>query len=226
MKPLALALAVTVLGSGCIVVDDDGPAPCASDLALDWDFQLFDASVAGCFDAAVEWVDVWVDGQLVDTFDCYAGGGTVWGPAGSAVTVEGVEANGRIAFRDWLTAPGGCGTRFASTRPAEGIANLNYSAPGGCTSSPCYLWYAVFDYEANGYTAVIDQSSPAAVKTLHPYPNDVEILLPVGSHRLDWMELVGSSFFGEAMTCSAAGFDVAAASVTTVPATLSAACVP
>jgi hypothetical protein len=228
MKPLALALAATVLGTGCIVVDDDvGPAPCgASYLTLEWDFQLSDGSVTGCSTAGVQWVDVWVGGDFSDSFACTNGGGTVYAPAGSVVTVEGVDAAGRIAYRDWVTAPGGCGTHYASVRPAEGTANLNYSAAGGCTASPCYLWFAVYDETAATWAAVIDQGSATSVKATFPYPDDVVIRLAAGSYTLDWMELVSFDFAGEAMTCAATAFDVTAAQYTDVPATLTAACVP
>jgi hypothetical protein len=228
MKPLALALAATILGSGCIVVDDNGPAPCgASNLTLEWDFQLSTGAVAGCATAGVQWVDVWVGSDFADSFACADGGGTVYASAGSVVTVEGIDAAGRIAYRDWVTAPGGCGTRYASVRPAEGTANLNYGAEApGCTSSPCYLWFSVYDETAATWAAVIDLGSPASVKDDYPYPEDVVIRLAAGSYTLDWMELVSNAFAGEQMTCAASAFDVAAAQATVVPATLTAACVP
>ena len=222
MKPLALALAAAVLGSGCIVVDDDGPAPCSSNLTLEWDFQLAGGTVTGCTGADVDWVDVYVDGN-VDSFSCLDGGGTVWAPSGSVVTVEGIDSAGRIAYRDWLTAPSSCATRFATVRPAEGTANLDYSA-SGCANGPCYLWFAVFDETAGVWAAVIDSGSSASVKASFPYPNDVGIRLAAGQYTLDWMELVSSTFGGEAITCSAAAFDVAAATLTNVPAAL--ACSP
>jgi hypothetical protein len=227
MKPLALALAAALLGTGCIVVDDDdGPAPCTSNLTLDWDFQLATGAVTGCAGADVQWVDVWVDGQLADSFSCFDGGGTVWAPAGSVVMAEGIDSANRIAYRDSITAGSGCGTRFAAVRPAEGTVDLSYSAPAGCTGAACYLWFAVYDETAGAWAAVIDEGSPTTVKASFPYPDDVVIRLAVGSYTLEWMELVSSTFGGEAMTCSASAFEIDPAALTVLPSTLEPACVP
>jgi hypothetical protein len=225
MKPLALALAA-VLGTGCIVVDDDD-ACSTSSLTLEWDFLRSDNAVTGCAGAGVDLVDVYVDGQFVDTFFCGEGGGTV-GPvwAGSVVTVEGIDLAGRIAYRDQVTSASSCGNRFAAVRPAEGTVNLNYSAPGGCSASPCFLWFSVFDEISSTYAAVIAQDSPASVKDDFLYPEDVVIRLAVGTYTLEWMELVSSAFAGQALTCNASTFDVAGASPTDVPLTLLAACLP
>ncbi len=231
MKPLALALAAAVLGTGCIVVDDSVPVPCGSTLTVQWTgFQVYDGTpdgaVTGCAGAGVDYVDVYVDGQFAGWFYCTDGAGTVDAWAGSTVTVEGIDGLGRIAYRDWATTGSGCGGGFVSVQPSEGTANLNYSVPGGCTASPCHLWFAVFDYDVNDYTAVIDSNSPASVKASYTYPGDVAIRLPVGSYRLDWMELVSSTFAGQAMTCTSPGFAVDRAGLADVPVTLLSTCLP
>ncbi len=226
MKPLALALAAAVLGTGCIIVDDD-VACSSSTVTVQWPtFQLSNGTMTGCTGAGVDFVDVYVDGQFQDWFYCADGAGTVAAWAGSTVTVEGIDGLGRIAYRDWTTAGSGCGSHAAAVQPAEGIVNLNYSAPGGCSGGPCHLWFAVFDYDVNDFTSVIDSSSPASVQASFTYPDDVAIRLPIGSYRLEWMELVSSTFSGVALTCNTSGFDVAAAGTTDLPVTLLAACLP
>jgi hypothetical protein len=228
MKRLAPVLAAAVLGTGCIMVDDNDCS--SSSVTLEWDFQRFDGSApTGCLGAGVDAVDVWVDGQFVDTYACNDGGATVFGIGSGThdVTVEGVDlAAGRIAYRDQRTfSASGCGNQLVRVRPAEGTVNLNYSDVG-CTSTACYLWFNVHDDVADTIAAVIGDTSPFAVKTLYAYPDDVVLRLPVGLYTLDWMEQVTSAFLGQAITCSASSFDVASATLTTVPVTLSAACLP
>jgi hypothetical protein len=225
MKPLALALAA-VLGTGCIIVDDDDTPCSTASLTLEWDFLTFDGvtgTVTGCAGADVDWVDVYVDGQFADSFPCTDGAGTVSAWSGSVVTAEGIDGLGRIAYRDWVTAPSGCGSRFAAVRPAEGAVNLNYSSPA-CVSSPCFLWFSVYDEEARALAAVVATDSPASVKDDYPYPDDVVIRLAVGSYTLDWMQLVSSSYTHEAISCAPSTFDVGGAALTDRPVGLVASC--
>lgn len=228
MKRIALAAAVALAGTGCIVVDDDDNTCSPASLTLQWDFQLFDGSPpVGCATAGVEWVDAYVNGVFYDSWSCASGAGTVpVASGGHDVIVEGIDFAGRIAYRDRVSASATCGNRFVPVRPAEGTANLNYGVAAGCTSSPCFLWFSVWDDVANTAAAAVYSGSPASVKDDYPYPDDVVIRLAVGSYTLDWMELMSASYVPEAATCVATTFDVASASETTVPATLTAACVP
>ena len=231
MKRIAFAAATAaLLGTGCISSTTTPPPPCDPTLSVSWAFQLYDGSPpTGCAGAGVTWVDVYVDNAFVVTSPCGDGGATIAvSPGTHSVLLEGIDSANRIAYRDSLGAvsTNGCGDRLLTMTPAEGSANLNYAAPGGCTSSPCYLWFSVYDDLAGQPAAAISAQSPLSVKQLYPYPGDVVIRLPVGSYTLDWMELVNSAFGGVSITCStpAAVFDVGSALVTTVPASLT--CVP
>lgn len=225
---LAAAAAVTLLGTGCIVVDDD-PIPCSSGtLTLGWDFQRFDGSPpTGCAGAAVNWIDVYVDGGFVDSWSCTSGSATIVVPTGGHdVVVEGIDVANRIAYRDAVSVSTGCGDRYVAVRPAEGTVNLNYAVGAGCFASPCYLWFSVWDDVANTAAAAVYDGSPASVKDDYPYPDDVIIRLAAGTYTLDWMELMAFDYLPEAATCGASSFEVASAVMTDLPLTLTAACVP
>ncbi len=228
MKRIAFAAAAALLGTGCISSSTTTNPPCDPTISVSWAFQLWDGSApTGCAGAGVSLVDVYVDGSFVDTWPCAAGGATIAVASGAhSVLLEGIDAQNRIAYRDSMSgiATNGCGDRLVTMTPAEGTANLNYSAPGGCTSSPCYLWFSVYDEVAGQPAAVINGQSPAGVKTLYTYPNDVVIRLPVGSFTLDWLEVVNSTFGGVSISCSATPFDVASALETSVPVSLT--CTP
>jgi len=226
MKRLALVLAASVLGTGCVVVDDDSCA--RSTFTVDWHFQRFDGSApTGCGAAGVEWVDVFLNGAPVgSSFPCTNNSVVITDvPSGShALTVEGIDFAGRIAYRDELTVQtNGCGNRFVASFPSEGTVNLDYTSPG-CIASPCFLWFSVFDEIANTTAAAVSVTSPASVKDDYPYPNDVVIRLATGAYTLEWMQLVSASFLHEAITCSPSAFDIGVAVQTVVPTTLQASC--
>lgn len=225
MKRIAFVLAAAVLGTGCIWVDDDDCS--SSSLAVDWTFQLSDGTTAGCAAADVDFVDLYLGGQFIESADCGQGGTTIRVVEGSHVlTVEGIDSAGRIAYRDVVNVQAaGCGTRAIAVRPTEGTVNLDYSA--ACTVSPCFLWFSVFDEVAGTLAAVIGDTSPASLKEDFPYPEDVRIRLAAGTYTLEWMELVsrsGVTYAGELISCAPQGFDVQGAGLTTLPVDL--ACLP
>jgi hypothetical protein len=224
MKRLALVLAAAVLGTGCVVVDDD----CApSSITVSWSFLGWDNVVRGCGAAGVDWVDVYMNGALVGNGSPCTDGYLVITSVPSGThdfMVEGLEPSGYIAYRDEFSVQSsGCGGRSVAALPAEGTANLDYTV-SGCISSPCFLWFAVTDTIANVVAAAVSDTSPAAVKDDFPYPNDVLIRLAAGTYSLDWMQLVSSSYTHEAITCSPAAFTVAGAVTTNVGAPLQATC--
>ncbi len=226
MKRIAFAAAAALLGTGCISSSTTTNPPCDPTISVSWAFQLYDGSApTGCTGAGVSLVDVYVDGSFVDTWPCTAGSATVAvAPGTHSVLLEGIDPQNRIAYRDSTSVgTNGCGDRLVSMTPAEGTANLNYSA-AGCTSSPCYLWFSVYDEVAGQPAAVINGQSPAGVQTLYQYPGDVVIRLPVGSFTLDWMELVNSTFGGAYISCSATPFDVLSAQQMNVAVSLT--CTP
>lgn len=221
MKRLAAVLAAALLVTGCFHDDD-----CfEGSVTIEWfDFLAADGVPVSCGGAGVDFIDIFVDGQAVDQrFFCSDGGATIVGvPRGQHVfTVEGVQATGfadlgQIVNRDEFTIDARCGDRFVSVQPAAGVANLNYSAEGGCSTPPCYLWFSVFDVTANRVTAAITKDSFVSEQRLFEYPGDVAIELPAGPHTLQWMELVSepAGFDVEASRCTPTPFDVVPGVVT------------
>ncbi len=214
MRRIALVLAATAfLGTGCgSDRTSNGPAStCGRSVALQWDFGNADGAVlATCGAAGVRWVDVWVNGGLDSSFDCSVYAGTVSLDAGSNfVVVEGIDFDGNtILYRDRFTidAPS-CGSQgTVATRPAEGRVNLDYSVSSAppCANGACFLWFSVFDDEANSVAAVVNADS---VPTMYPYPNDVVFQLPVGPYTVQWMDVV-SGGLAERLSCTSPSFSV------------------
>ncbi len=213
MKRLALAIAATVLGSGCIVTSDH----CDRTITTDWAFTYWsDAGAgawvmnAGCASAGVSTVDVWMNGQFVDNLPCLSGGITITGvPRGThTIDVEGLASNGAILYRDsFSVSADSCGDHSVPASPAEGFMNVDYTAAGGCTSSPCFLWLSVHDDIANQLAVAYSASGGA---TTFQYPNDVVLRLAAGTYSLDWMQLV-SSGTEVARACVLPTFQVAGA---------------
>lgn len=219
MKPLALAFAALMLGSGCIVTHDH--EPCNRSISTDWSFTYWSdgggawVMNAGCSAAAVSTVDVWMNGQFVENLPCSTGGITITDvPEGTHVVhVEGLASDGAVLYRDSLSVPAGsCGDHYVPSYPAEGFVNVDYSASGGCTSGPCYLWLSAHDDIAN--QVAVAYSGSGGARTF-PYPNDVVLRLPVGTYTLDWMQLVSSqTWTEEARACILPTFNVEAAQST------------
>jgi hypothetical protein len=192
MKRLVSALAAVVLGSGCIVTTD----PCDRTITTDWvSFTYWNGAwvSAGCASAGAWYVDVWMNSGFVGRFACSDGGVVITGvdEGSHDITVEGIDSTGTvILYRDMFTvSASSCGDHYEAAYPAEGLVNLDYAAPGGCTSGPCYLWLSVHDDIANVTAAAFSASGGATTLT---YPDDVVLALPYGDYSLDWMQLVSS----------------------------------
>jgi hypothetical protein len=206
MKRLALALAAAVLGAGCY------DHPCAPFATITWDFHTADgATGVSCANAGVQRVDAWVNDGYVASFGCGLTSGTVplvQGP--NLVTVEGIDALGRIAYRDeFSTTASSCGAQGRlDSHPAEGQVNLLYSAasPPPCAGGPCYVWFSVFDDIAGQPAATVD---PTTVPTAFPYASPLVIKLPVGPYTADFVD-VASGGNRELFSCTTPGFNVLA----------------
>src|SRR5215208_3924900 len=125
MSRLAAVLAAAAFGAAGCHSSADRCAPAS--VTLHWDFQLADNTLTNCTGAQVRQVDVYVNDGLVSSSPCSDGGVVIeTGRAGNDVyTVEGIDAAGRIAYRDEFVAQSiACSDRVVATTPAEGTVNL------------------------------------------------------------------------------------------------------
>jgi hypothetical protein len=236
MRSLALALCVAVLGTGCIIHDDDsynggGGGTCLpSTITVAWDgFTFGDGTRGGCADAGVSAVDIYMDDTPVDRWNCADGGAVITDVFSGTyrLTIEGVESSGRIAFRDeQVVTSSGCGDRYVAADPAEGWVGLEYvfSPTNQCVgtlSDPSYLWFSIYDEVARATTAAVDSASTLLDKRYYVCSADMVFPFPAGPHTLDWMqEMVETSlgvFDVTGAQCAPTTFDVPRGSYLGVP---------
>jgi hypothetical protein len=153
MKRLALALAAAVLGTAC---GPSTPPPCTPSATIDWSgapgtgLRDPDGNPIDCQTAGATWVDVFVNGGFVATFNCGDGAGTVPLFRGANdVIVEVGRNQSDILFRDFLTTnAASCGFQGTiASRPAQGWLAVDYSFAGGvdCAAGTSYMHLAVRD---------------------------------------------------------------------------------
>ncbi len=216
MNRLLVLLAVSLLGTGCVVRDTCD----IRTVSVGWpSFHRADGATVGCADAGVRNVDVWVDGgsQPAATVPCSAGGVEIDVASGPHEwVIEGVNTAGAIVNRDTFTTNGDdCGVLVRDTQPAAGYVDLSYrfvehGAPlADQTCAGDWLWVSIFDKVANQAAVLVDQNSfPQTYTCGDPYP--FVLPLPVGSYTFDWMEERGAAN-GYALLsadCSAQDFTV------------------
>lgn len=221
MKPLALAaLALSLTGTGCIVVGDDDCN--TSTVTLDWSGGFRDAdggALLGCSAAGVQTVNVYVNGELDAGFACSSGSARAVGlPAGSnLITVEGIS-DGVIAFRAEAFVDGArCGDQRIALTPAEGWVDVQYafSPVNQCTPNSV-MWFSIWDDIANEQAVLVDvNSSPTA----YACGSTISFLLPAGDYTFDWMEERAPTTGGYGVTgrdCTDRLFTIAGGSQTIV----------
>jgi hypothetical protein len=218
MRRLALLLAASLLGTGCIVSDSTPVAPPCypSTITVRWpSFLLANGGVTtSCATAGVAFVDVFLGGASVQRLSCGAGGLTITAPpAGSSVlTVEGVASDGTtILLRDELNvAPSACGDVVVDAQPAEGTLELAYTFTpvNVCTAGGSYMWFSVYDRILGNVAAVADET---ANTRLYVCSDLIRFPLPAGSYTLQRMEEVvssGGAYVASAVNCNQTNFDV------------------
>lgn len=230
MRRLALLLATTVLGTGCVVENDD--CDLGGTLTVEWpQLQLADGSItARCDVAGVTHVDVYLNGEAVQTrFTCADKGAVITNVASGSylLTVEAVDATGRIVLRDEVqVATDRCGDRLVQVQPSEGFVELAYSFvnDGTCiTPGPSYLWFSVFDAVVGAPSVRIDESSPLGDQLLYACGDQRGIVfaLPSGPYDLDWIEeRQYPGFLVTGTNCNRASFSIAAGQRTVLATTL------
>lgn len=196
MNRLALVLAATVLGSGCFSSADS----CDPSLDIAWDFTGADDTVyPTCFDAGVNYVDVFVDGADGLRFPCTTNTSGVIPirPGVRVVTVEGVSAAsqtdpGVIVFRDEFDVEiAGCGRAVMDAFPSEQYIQLAYSFPA-CAANPSYIWYSLTDLVAGVTASEISSLSSPGDRRLYDcnQGEDPFFAVPAGSYQLEWIQEV------------------------------------
>ncbi len=227
MRRLALLLAASFMGTGCIVSNDHTSTCYPSTITVRWpSFMLANGGVtASCGTAGVTYVDVFLNDAPVQQggFACSAGGVTITNPpASSRITVEGVAADGTtILLRDELNvAPAACGDVIVDSQPAEGTLQIAYSfTPNNvCTSGGSYMWFSIYDQIAQTVTAVADET---ANTTRYVCGDPISFAMPMGTYTLQRVEEVVPSSGGylpTATNCAGTSFSVndAAESVVSV----------
>src|SRR5512138_1156955 len=237
MKRLALSLAALVVGSGCIV-SDTHPVACDRNVTVEWpqflaaDGTTYPSTVDGCARAAIVAVDVFLDDALVDRFACSDGGVTITGvPSGShTITVEGIEAGSRIAFRDdFVDSATTCGDRLVQAEPAEGFLDLQYSFGGGTcigtVANPSYIWFSVYDQLAGQVTAEVGPASHLSDQPRYKCgspPVRPVLPLPAGPYTVRWVEETvlnqdGQTFTVTARNCAPTPTSTSVTGATTTP---------
>jgi hypothetical protein len=242
MRRVLLLAATALLGSGCIVNND-----CVGrTITVQWGtvrsgalvdvFTAGDGSLLSCSQAGVAFVDIFMNGTPVDRWNCTDGGATITNVASGSytLTVEGVEAGGRIAFRDEFPVNStACGDQLVQAQPGEGWLDVNYAFQGGgsCAANPSYLWFSMHDDVASAVVAQVDQGSAPTQYQCGVYanpptsipPNALFLPLPAGRYTLSWIEEripVTGGFALAGAYCSPTPFTVQAGIVNYVPVTL------
>jgi hypothetical protein len=214
MMRLALVLAAAVFGTGCVFVHDDDDN-CARSVTVDWAFQTAEGAViADCATAGVRDIDVWVNGALQATFDCFGPPGTVPVARGAnVVTVEGIDTLARIAYRAEVPVPASsCGNQGTiATQPAEGfvVADYSFSPVNACAGST-FITLLVHD-DVAVQTAFLEPGVACDVVAAAP-----RYRLPVGSFTLLGIEEVTSLGATVAADCTDRPFEIGASATTTV----------
>jgi hypothetical protein len=226
----AAAAAASLSLAGCqSSVHSDPPPPCAAPaITVAWSgFRAADGHLLDCAAAYVAAVDVYVDGTRIPA-RCTDGGATVDAqPGAHTVTVEGLEPDGRIAFRDVVqaTAPQ-CGGVSVATQPAEGTLDLDYHFQpydqcAGTVSSPSYIWFSVYDEIAGKITAEASGSTAPATYACGDLVTPPVFPLPAGPYRLLWAEeaipVSSTTWQVTAASCTAQAFTVSAATTAVLP---------
>lgn len=222
MKPLALALVASALGTGCIVVDDDHS--CSRSVTVDWSFQRADGGVTErCDTAGVARIDVWANNVRVGSFDCFGPAGTVALARGTnALTVEAVDGGGTVRYRDFLSVNAdACGNRGTiASRPTQGYVDVDYALPSNACypTQPTYMWLEVRDDVSD--TTAFTETGTGAFQTCSLTNPAPRYAVPVGTFTLLGIEEVLPIGGGQVSTvradCAHRPFTVAAQQVTPI----------
>jgi hypothetical protein len=211
MNRLIALLAVSTLGTGCVVSDTCD----FRTVSIGWpSFALANGSVTtSCAAAGVDTVNVYMDSDFVGNLACTTGGVNVVDvPAGSHIfTVEGLDG-GTIVLRDEFGIGGnGCGTVLRDTQPGEGTFELAYSFTpvNECTPGGSYIWFSLRDDVLGEVVVAVDETS--ADPELYLCSEVIRFALPNGPYTLLRTEeavVSGPTYLAAAVNCSAKAFDI------------------
>jgi hypothetical protein len=239
MKPLVLALATALVGSGCY----QPPVCTTRNVQVDWS-QGFSgpgaASGQSCSAAGVTYVDIFINGQKVvgpvgnGHFACGDLAEIVGGLTDGAtqVTTEGLAADGStILYRDVQSfTASGCNDFLVTAAPAAGTVSFAYQFYSGPNLLPSsqqvcagpYLWLSVYDRAAGAITVLSDLASNPTAYACDTASLALQLALPIGDYDLRWMEEHGASPGWALLSedCTDRPFTVASETSTNVPVAL------
>ncbi len=227
MRRALLLAAAALLGSGCIVHNDNS---CARTITVTWNgFTRGDGAVLTCGQAGVDGVDIYMNGQPVSTWNCSDLGATITGvqPGTYTLDVEGIQSGNpvRILYRDSFTVnSSACGDQLVQAQPAAGDVEVQYSfASSNVCTAGSFIWFSVFDQIANTEVVRVDNTTTPRKYTCGD-PAGIVFQLPVGAYDLSWTEEAAptsaTTYAVTGANCTPANFTVAGAQFTPVPVVL------
>jgi hypothetical protein len=197
MRHLLLAAPLLALAAAC-------GEPCTTPtLTVAWSFALADGTRgAGCLDAGVAEVSLWIDGQAAGLgMDCAQGAATFSGlSAGShTFTIQGLSAGGAATHQTWGSlAVDGCGETRVVLQPGAGLLRLDYATstgdcfgPGRPTDELGYVWFQLVDRSTGAVASTVNASqTPVLLPCRTGTQAQVNVPLPWGLYQLHWMQVV------------------------------------
>lgn len=196
---LLLAAPLLALATAC-------GEPCGSPtLTVAWHFALADGTPgAGCQDAGVSKVSLWIDGRATGIgMDCAQGAATFTGLTSGthAYTIQGLAADDQPIYQTWGSlSVDGCGETRVVLQPGAGVLRLNYATstgncygPGRPTTELGYVWFQLNERLTSGtrsVTSVNAASSPTLLPCQTGAQGQINVTVPWGLYQVHWMQVV------------------------------------
>ncbi len=220
MNRVLVLLVASLLGTACV----SGDTCDARTVSIAWpSFLLANGTVTNsCAVAQINTVDVFMDNNLVGSFNCTDGGVNVTGVLNDGdhlFDVEGIDSvSGAIALRDSFTVSNSnCHSPLVNAQPSEGTVQLTFSfSPNTCSSDVnSFMWFTIHDDIANQDITVDSAHTPQAYSCSTGHAGDftplpIQFALASGNYTFQRMEEVvyPAPPVQAAGNCTATAFDI------------------